>query len=57
MIISDEFAADLMKSLGDITILGYKAADLVILAQALKNTGLEVEDLKDSDKVFIRGVR
>ena len=57
MIISDEYAADLMRSWGDITILGYKAADIIILAQALRNTGLEVEDLKDSNKVFLSGAR
>ena len=57
MIISDEFAADLMRSLGDVTILGYKAEDLIRLAQALRNTGLEVEDLKDSNKVFLSGAR
>lgn len=46
-----------IRSLGDMTILGYKASDLVRLAQALRNTGLEVEDLKDANKVFISGAR
>lgn len=45
------------RSYGEMTIYGYKVTDLVILAQALRNTGLEIEDLKDSNKVFISGAR
>lgn len=45
------------RSYGEMTIYGYKVTDLVILAQTLRNTGLEVEDLKDSNKVFISGAK
>lgn len=43
---------------GKIYIIGEeKVEDLIRLAQALRNTGLELEDLKDSNKVFISGAR
>lgn len=57
MIIRDGDIDGLIRSYGDMTIFGYKVTDLIRLAQALRNTGLEVEDLKDSNKVFISGAR
>jgi hypothetical protein len=57
MIIRDGDIEGLIRSYGDMTIFGYKVTDLIRLAQALRNTGLEVEDLKDSNKVFISGAR
>lgn len=38
-------------------ILGYKVEDLIILAQELRNKGLEADDLTDSNKAFINGAR
>ena len=57
MIIIDGDIEGLSKTCGNIKILGYKVEDLIRLAQALRNTGLELEDLKDSNKVFISGAR